>query len=306
MTWVDAFTGSGGKVWLTRHHVAVEDVDGRSHGPVPLVRWHRYVRPSDSARLPPGVMLVSDRVTGPAAQDLTGRNWWATTIDGAYSAAGMRSAAPRPTDPVAHRRPAPLDVHLAGLVLVAPDRSHRFYAEALAISRVRVTQLFGLLRTTARPLDASELLARWTDADPRTAGQVTRWKGTGTAWQQAAAAYGWLDEQRCQPVLGGEVAADAIRPWRSPGSSVLHVRKLTPPPPGFVIADSPSTATVTVVVDHVPAVTVVAATARTPIGEVRLAQPVHVAQDLADAAEHDERAAEHRHVLLYRDLMPTW
>jgi hypothetical protein len=305
MTWIDVLTDSGGKVWATRQHVAVQDVEGRSHDPVPLVRWHRYVRPADIARLPAGAMVVADRVTRTAVGELTGRNWWAATMDGTCSVAGMRSATPHPTDPMAHRQPAPLDVQLAGLVLAAPDRPHHFYAAALAVSRVRVTQLFGLLRTADRAVDANALRARWADADPRTAGHVTRWKGAGSAWEQAAAAYGWLDEQRCQPVLGGEVAADAIRPWRSPGSSVLHVRKLTPPPPGFVIADSPATATVTVVVDHVPAVAAVATMVRTPIGDVRIAQSRHVAQDLADAAEHDDRVALHRRLLLDWEMEPT-
>jgi hypothetical protein len=302
MTWIDAFARSGGRLWLTKQHVAVHDGSGGSHGPVPLVRWHRYVRPADVARLPAGAMVVTDRMTGPAAELLTGRNWWATTADGAYSIAGRRNTVACSTDPVAHRRAAPLDVELAALVLAAPDLPQRFYAEALEVSRVRVTQLFGMLRPVGQSLEPSALLERWVDADPRTAGQVTRWKGAGSAWEQARAAYRWLDEQRCNPVLGGEVAADAIRPWRSPGSAVLHVRKLTPPPPGFVIADGPATATVTVVVDDVPAVNAVASTVHTPVGQLRRAHPVHVARDLADAGELDERAAAHRRLLLDRVL----
>jgi hypothetical protein len=303
MTWIDATVGNGGKVWVTRRHAAVLDTQGRSHGPVPLVRWYRYVRPADVPRLPPGTMLVADRMTETAARELTGQNWWATTVDGRYSIAEMRGDPERSPDPIARRRPAPLEVQLTGLMMAAPDQPHRFYAAALGISRARVTQLFAALDGAGERLEAHQLLTRWVAADPRTTGHVTRWKGAGSAWEQAGEAYRWLDEQRCEPVLGGEVAADAHRPWRSPGSSVLHVRKLTPPPPGFVVADSPATATVTVVVDTTPAVPAVAAELDTPIGRVLLAHPVHVAQDLADAAAHDERAAEHRELLISRDLV---
>lgn len=301
MTWVDAIVRNGGEVWVTRRHVAVRDAHAQTHGPVPLVRWYRYVRPADAARLPPGVMVVTDRMTETAAHELTGRNWWATTVDGRYSLPGLRGDVQSAPDPIAHRRPASLDVQLAALVLAAPDQPHRFYAAALGVSRVRVTQLFTSLAGASRPLEAGALLARWVAADPRTAGHVTHWKGVGPAWQQAATAYRWLEEQRCAPVLGGEVAADAHQPWHSPGSVVLHVRKLTPPPLGFVVADSPATATVTVVVDTTPAVRAVASEAHTPVGQIRLAHPLHVAQDLSDASAHDERVAEHRQLLISRD-----
>lgn len=302
MTWIDATMRRGNQIWVTRQHAAVLDAKGQSHGPVPLVRWYRYVRPSDIVRLPPGALVVTDRLTEPAEEALTGRNWWATTTDGRCLLAGMRSDDQHRADPIAYRRPAPFDVQLTALMVAAPGRPHRFYAAALGISRVRVTQLLNQPRFVSKLLDADELLERWVAADPRTAGHVTRWKGEGPAWQQAAAAYRWLEEQRCEPVLGGEVAADAHRPWRTPGSSVLHVRKLTPPPPGFVIADSPDTATVTLVVDVTPAVSAIAAEVDTPVGRVRLAHRLHVAQDLADAAAHDERAAEHLQLLISHDI----
>jgi hypothetical protein len=60
-----------------------------------------------------------------------------------------------------------------------------------------------------------------------TVGQLTRWWSDRDPWEQAEAAYEWLDVNDSNPVLGGETAADALAPWRAPESTVVHVRKIT-------------------------------------------------------------------------------
>lgn len=293
MTWIDALVRAGARVWVTAEHVALTTPDGATCGPVPLVRWRRYLRPVDLGRVPEGAMLVADQATGAACRALTEQGtWWALT-DGRYSVAGLERLSSVDPDPVACRRPPPTDAELAALLVGAPDRTHRFYAEALGVSRVRVTQLVGELHRLWVPLDKKELLRHWVAADVRVAGHVSRWTSTTTVWEQAKGAYEWLEKQRAHPVLGGAVAADAIRPWAAPASAVIHVRKITPPPPGHVVADSHRSGTITVVVDERPTVPSLATDLDTPLGRMRIAHPLHVLADMRDDAVADDRVREH-------------
>jgi hypothetical protein len=112
-----------------------------------------------------------------------------------------------------------------------PAATRAQYAAALGITRSRVTQLLSTVgcAPAVRP--------------SRTAGHVTRWWSDRNPWDQARKAYEWLDANGSTPVLGVETAADAVAPWHAPDSTVMHVRKITPPPVGFVPADSFETAT---------------------------------------------------------------
>jgi hypothetical protein len=56
----------------------------------------------------------------------------------------------------------------------------------------------------------------------------------------------------------------------------------------------------TVVVDYRPSVRAAASTVHTPVGPLRVAHPLHIVGDLADAADGDERAAEQSNALLQR------
>lgn len=156
----------------------------------------------------------------------------------------------------------------------------------LGVTRSRVTQL---QHTAAHRLP---------ERPSPTAGHVSRWWSELDPWDQARAAYEWLNDNGSTPVLGGETAADAVAPWRAPESTVVHVRKIPPPPGVFVPADSYQTATLTVVIDYRPAVLAAARTVDTPIGPLQVAHPWHIAADLSHRAAAEERTAEHVDVLL--------
>lgn len=278
----------GVKVWVTIDRFAA-DVDGRSLGPVPLRLRRRYMRPADLDGFPAGdEFVVLSRATESVlgTLDAAGGAW--ATLDGRYGLPSLhrRQNEPVPPDPIASRRPPQAQDELRVLLVAMPAATHAEYAAALGITRSRVTQLLstvdGALAVRPSP----------------TAGHVTRWWSDRDPWDQAKAAHEWLDANGSSPVLGGETGADAVAPWRAPDSTVMHVRKITPPPTGFVPADSYETATMTVVVDYRPSVLAATRTADTPVGPLQVAHPLHIAADLADPDGTDERTAEHLEVLL--------
>lgn len=288
MTWIDAMLRDGVKVWVTIDRFAA-DVDGRPLGPVPLRLRRRYMRPADLDGFPAGdEFVVLSRATESVlgSLDAAGGAW--ATLDGRYCLPSLhrRRDEPVPHDPIASRRP-PQAQHELGVLLVAmPAATHAEYAAALGITRSRVTQMLSTV-------DGALAVRPWP-----TAGHVSRWWSDRNPWDQAEAAHEWLEANGSNPVLGGETAADAVAPWRAPDSTVMHVRKITPPPTGFVPADSYETATMTVVVDYRPSVLAAARTADTPVGPLQVAHPLHIAADLADPDGTDERTAEHLKVLL--------
>lgn len=283
----------GLRAWVTATQVAVAGPEGFRIGPLPLVERQRYLRPADLARgAQAGVLLLLHRATGPALASLAdgGRAW--VCSDGRYALpGGPRRAVRVLPDPIAVRRPPSAAATLALLSLCRPGLTHADYARTLGVTRERVTQL----RQGLPQDDPRGLLARWRASSDGTAGHVARWAGTrGGTWDRAAAAYHALDDAGGEPVLGGQVAADALAPWRAPATSVLHVRTISPPPSGFVVADGPSSADVTVVVGRRATVPALASVTTTVVGELRVAHPLHIAADLADDARIDERVAEHR------------
>lgn len=278
----------GLNVWVTADRFAVQ-ADGRELGAVPLLLWRRYVRPADLHRLPASpALIVLDRATSTTLDRLeaTGRAW--ATLDGRFSLPTLdrhEFTAGLP-DPIASRRPPGTADELAALVHAMPGATHAEYAAALGVTRARVTQLLhgAAARPPVRPVP--------------TAGHVSRWWSDRKPWEQVQAVYEWLDANGCHPVIGGETAADVIVPWHTPRSTVVHARKIVPPPPGFVLADSPEDATVTVVVDYRPSPLAAARLLDTPAGKLRVAHPLHVAGDLSDEAARDPRTAEQVAALL--------
>jgi hypothetical protein len=290
MTWVDAMLRDGVKPWVTVDHFAA-DVDGRQLGPMPLRLRRRYLRPADLDGFPAGdELVVLSRATESVLESLnaTGCTWAA--LDGRYHLPdlGCRRDEPVPRDPIAARRPPLARDELRVLLAAMPAATHSEYAAALGVTRSRVTQLL----TTVDDAPSVRSSA--------TAGHVTRWWSDRDPWDQVKAAYEWLDANGSTPVIGGETAADAVAPWRAPRSTVMHVRKITPPPVGFVPADSHETATMTVVVDYRPSVLAAACTADTPAGPLPVAHSLHIAADLVDPEGTDERTAEHIDVLRRR------
>jgi hypothetical protein len=288
MAWIDAMLRDGVKSWVTTDRFAAQ-ADSRRHGPVPLRLRRRYVRPADLDSFPDGdELVVLSRVTGTVLRRLNAASSAWATFDGRYCLPFLDRRRDRSDrhDPIASRHPSKAQHELSVLLIAMPVATHADYAAALGITRSRVTQILHTVDTTL-PLRLQP-----------TAGHVTRWWSDRDPWDQAKAAYEWLDVNSSNPVLGGETAADAVAPWRAPESTVMHVRKITPPPAGFVPADSHETATMTVVVDYRPSVLAAARTIDTPIGPLRVAHSLHIAADLADAAEADERAAAQVDVLL--------
>ena len=288
MAWIDAMLRDGVKVWVTINRFAA-DVDGSQLGPVPLQLRRRYLRPADLDGLPAGDELtVLSRATESVLEslDAAGHAWAA--LDGRYHLPDVdrRRDEPVSHDPIAPRRPSSAQDELCVLLAATPAATHAEYAAALGITRSRVTQLLPAVNAApaVRPSP--------------TAGHVTRWWSDRDPWDQARTAYEWLDSNGSAPALGGETAADAVAPWRAPGSTVMHVRKITPPPVGFVPADTYETATMAVVVDYRPSVLAAARTADTPVGPLNVAHPLHIAADLTDHDGTDERTAEHVDVLL--------
>lgn len=290
----------GLRVWATAERVAVIGPDGCGLGPTPLTERQRYLRPADLARTaaggvhPDGLLVVHRATEAALAGLMSAGQAWACS-DGRYALpAGPRRRAPLPPDPIATRRPPSAAATLALLLLWRPGLTHAEYARVLGVTRERVTQLLdGVPRD-----DPRALLTLWRASSDGTAGHVSRWAGIGGgAWDLATSAYRTLDDAGCEPVLGGQVAADVLATWRAPASSVLHVRKVPPPPPGFVIADSPASADVIVVVGRRATVPALASVVSTVAGELRVAHPLHVAADLADDARLDDRVAEHLHLV---------
>lgn len=280
----------GVKSWITIDRFAA-DVDGRQLGPVPLRLRRRYLRPADLDGFPADDdLVVLSRATGSVLDALNAAGCTWAALDGRYRLPdlGCRRDKPVPQDPIASRRPSQARDELRVLLAAMPAATHAEYAAALGITRSRVTQLRATVDDTLAARSSS------------TAGHVTRWWSDREPWDQVAAAYEWLEANGSTPVLGGETAADAVAPWRAPDSTVMHVRKITPPPVGFVPADSPETATMTVVVDYRPSVLAAASTADTPVGPLAVAHPLHIAGDLADPDGTDERTAEHIEVLRRR------
>lgn len=278
----------GVKTWVTVDRFAA-DVDGRQRGPMPLRLRRRYLRPADLDGFPAGdELVVLSRATGPVLESLNAAGCAWTALDGRYNLPdlGRRRDEPVTPDPIASRHPSRARDELRVLLAAMPAATHAAYAAALGITRSRVTQLL----TTVEDAPAVR--------SSTTAGHVTRWWSDRDPWDQVKAAYEWLDANGSTPVLGGETAADAVAPWRAPGSTVVHVRKIAPPPVGFVPADSYDIATMTVVVDYRPSVLAAARTADTPVGPLKVAHPLHIAADLADPDGTDERTAEQVDVLL--------
>lgn len=278
----------GVKSWVTIDRFAA-DVDGRQLEPVPLRLRRRYMRPADLDGFPPSdELVVLSRATESVLRSLAAAGSAWATVNGRYHLPTLdrRRDEPVPPDPIASRRPSQAQDELRVLLVAMPAATHAEYAAALGITRSRVTQLLsavdGALAVRPSP----------------TAGHVTRWWSDRDPWDQAKAAHDWLDANGSNPVLGGETAADAVAPWRAPDSTVMHVRKITPPPAGFVPADSYETATMTLVVDYRPSVLAAARTADTPVGPLQVAHPLHIAADLTDPDGTDERTAEHLNVLL--------
>lgn len=292
MAWIDAMLRDGVSTWVTADRFAAE-IDGRRYGPVPLSLRRRYMRPVDLDKFPAGdVFVVLSRATETVLRRLDAANRAWATIDGRYylPALHRRRDEPGLFDPIASGQPSPADDELALLRVAMPGATHAEYAAALGVTRSRVTQL-------QHKADDSLPARPW-----RTAGHVSRWWSDLDPWDQAKAAYEWLDDNGSTPALGGETAADAIAPWRAPGSTVVHVQKIPPPPAGFVPADSHLTATMTVVLDYRPSVLSAAQTADTPVGPLQVAHAWHIAADLSHTAATDERTAEHLDVLLQHTL----
>lgn len=278
----------GVKSWVTIDRFAA-DVDGHQLEPVPLRLRRRYMRPADLDGFPPSdELVVLSRATASVLRRFAAAGSAWAKLDGRYQLPTLdrRRDEPVPHDPIASRRPSQAQHELRVLLVALPAATHAEYAAALGITRSRVTQLLPTL-DRALPIRPSP-----------TAGHVTRWWSDRDPWDQAKAAREWLDANGSNPVLGGETAADAVAPWRAPASTVMHVRKIAPPPAGFVPADSHETATMTLVVDYRPAVLAAARTADTPVGPLQVAHPLHIAADLADPDGADERTAEHLDVLL--------
>lgn len=277
-------------VWVTADQVGVQ-ADGETWGPAPLAMRWRYLRPADLDRLTDDPqLLVLRRATDTALDRLSteGRPW--ATLDGRYDLpfAGRRRDEPTTADPIAQRRPADAADELALVVGALPAATHTDLAAALGVTRSRVTQLLGAVGDAPQPPPVPP------------AGHVTRWWSDRDPWDQAEAVHEWLDVNEADPVLGGELAADAIEPWRAPESTLVHARKIVPPPASFVPADAPGTASVTVVVDHRPTVRALARATDTPVGSLRVAHPLHIAGDLMDVAGSDERAVEQIELLIRR------
>lgn len=75
------------------------------------------------------------------------------------------------------------------LLVAMPAATHAEYAAALGITRSRVTQMLHTVDRTV-PVRSSP-----------TAGHVTRWWSDRDPWDQAKAAYQWLEDNGSEPVL---------------------------------------------------------------------------------------------------------
>lgn len=141
--------------------------------------------------------------------------------------------------------------------------------------------------------DRRALLEHWIDDYPGPGGQEFGWYGLADAREQAVTSCTVTDSLDLQPLVGGDVAADIIAPWKLPTSARVYVREpvdLT----GDGFAPAPlDEATLVTCVPRDPTLWQLTSIGRAAGGgdDLPLADPLIVLWDLLSSADIDSEPA---------------
>lgn len=75
--------------------------------------------------------------------------------------------------------------------------------------------------------DRADAIRWWLTQYPGPGGIETHWFAVDSVNEQAYRAYVELDQERANPVVSGDVAADLIAPWRTPRRATLYAQRGT-------------------------------------------------------------------------------
>lgn len=295
MSWIDAMAQFGIEVLIQPDHfVTLADrSSGWRWGPMPLLRLARYLRSGDVDAIVDDkrpAFLVGRRFTEPARELLTRHGIGWALDDGRFAVDGRVRDDAVQAVPDAERHD-----HLGAVALLLsldPTQSQRGIAAELEVSQPLVHRLLSSRELAQAGGDPSSLRSLWRQRDHRPPPERQHWVADADPWEQVGLACDRLAEGGHDPVIGGEVAADAIAPWTTPTTAVVHGRGLRPLGPPFVPTVDVGEATVTVEASRDPLVHALAGAADTPVGRRQVAHPAIVARDLTSAATRDERVAE--------------
>lgn len=269
------------------------------HLPRRIRRWQRRLRPADVPRAGPSD-LISCPASSARAMALAGDRGVAVALaDGRYALPGGRERhTPVAADPLLANPPTPVAARLVLLMAIHPARSHQAWADALGVTRSRVTQILARVG----PDDPDTALRWWLADEPRTTGWALYLYSDASPWEQAARLCAHFDAH-LQPgdppaIIGGELAGDVHAPWTSPQLATVRARRIVGVPPEFVAADSPETATAVVLLDTDPLDRTLAQEASTPIGARLLAHPATALADIAALTPDDRRRDEQMAALI--------
>lgn len=290
---------------MARDGVAVE-LDAR--GPTVRVagqsvwrirHWLRTLRPADVPRTTPGELISCTTASAGAMARAVARGVAVALSDGRYTLPeGPARQAPAAVDPLLARPSTPADARLALLMALRPYSTHQAWADALGVTRGRVTQILATLDS----VDADALVDRWLAGEPHTTGLAVYLYSDADAWQQAAHLCAHLDAglepDEPRAIIGGELAADVHAPWTNPQRAVVRARRIDGVPPEFVVADAPETATAVVLLDTDPLPRALARPTPTPVGDRLLAHPATALADIAALTPDDRRRREQQAELI--------
>ncbi|MCL2424564.1 MAG: hypothetical protein FWD11_11850, partial [Micrococcales bacterium] len=163
-----------------------------------------------------------------------------------------------------------------------------------ALARLRADGLVVRDAQTWAIVDWDAAADWWLAHYPGPGGVTSYWTSTDLPTAQAAKALAVLNAtDPSNAVLSGDVAADALAPWRRPSSSVVYVRAGMPLP-GMVPVSSPDEATLTVCAPADPGLWL---PSPWQVSTHRLADPLQILHDLAPGTDRTEAAVHLRHRL---------
>lgn len=104
-----------------------------------------------------------------------------------------------------------------------PDQTE--VAARLGVSQQAVSRALRALRGTGTEDPADALLDRFLDEYPGPGGKEFGWYGLDPVTTQTDAAVTLADSLELEPIIGGDVAADRIAPWKLPSRSRIYLRE---------------------------------------------------------------------------------
>lgn len=98
-------------------------------------------------------------------------------------------------------------------------------AVSKALSRLVEQEVVGRSKHGWQVTDRAAAISWWLTNYPGPGGIETHWFGLDSINEQAYRTYSALRDERADPVVSGDVAADLISPWRTPRWATLYAKR---------------------------------------------------------------------------------